>query len=94
MSWLFANILLPLFAPTGVCGAAVCELENSGWVAALLIFLLILSCLLASGGALFHTSLVVSPSASWLGHFRCMIASLVVTTLSATTYAIVHFVKI
>jgi hypothetical protein len=75
----------------GFCSAAMYEHEGYGWTYTALIALFVLSSLLASGRAVFHTDLIVPPGRSWLAHFRYMASSIVFTVISATGYALVHF---
>lgn len=64
---------------------------DSPWIFGLLLLTLVASSLLASCGALFQTSLRHCANERWFMHFRCLIASLVLTGGAATLFTLAHF---
>jgi hypothetical protein len=57
-----------------------------------LIIVLVISAILAAGGAVFPTSLQVPVGAVWHRHYLNLIASTLFTTLAAAGYTVIHFV--
>jgi hypothetical protein len=79
------------FVSMSFCAAGLFEADGSDWRTAALTFLLVLSSLLAAGGAMFQTSLRTPPGRHKFAHFRCLLASIVATMVSATVYTAVHY---
>jgi len=87
----------------GCCASALYEIvtppENqpfviagaTGWITGALIATLAVSALIATGGAVFFTPLPRPPQVKWWRHFRCLLASVVLTLLATSFYAVVHF---
>lgn len=65
--------------------------DDAPWISWLLVVTLVLSSLLASGGALYQTSITVPANQSRLGHFRCLWTSLVLTLTSGACLTVAHF---
>lgn len=90
------------WAAMGFCVSALYEIaepanpslaltrEVANWANAGLIVLLIFSAILASAGAVFPTPRAVPAGVRPVDHFAAMMASLVVTILSAGAYTAVH----
>ena len=56
-----------------------------------LIIVLVISAILAAGGAVFPTSLQVPEGVVWHRHYLNLIASSIFTILAAAGYTVVHF---
>ena len=56
-----------------------------------LIIVLMISAILAAGGAVFPTSLQVPVGAIWYRHYLNLIASALFTILAAAGYTVIHF---
>ncbi|WP_269633428.1 hypothetical protein [Pelomonas sp. BJYL3] len=65
--------------------------DLAGWANGGLIFLLLLSALLAAGGSVFPTVVNVPAGVRWPQHFATLLASVILTALAAAAYALVHF---
>jgi hypothetical protein len=80
----------------GFCASGLHEATASGgdeWLVGGLVLILVLSSLLACGGALFQTSLQEVEAPEWLGHYRCFIGSGLLTLMAAGLFAVAHFVR-
>lgn len=56
-----------------------------------LVIVLMISAILAAGGAVFPTSLRVPVGAAWYRHYLNLMASAIFTILAAAGYTVVHF---
>jgi hypothetical protein len=82
----------------GFCASALYEvaipLQKSvamEWINGVLIGLLTLSAMIATGGAVFLTPPRCPRGVKWYRHFKCLVASVSVTLVAAAFYAVVHF---
>lgn len=61
------------------------------WLNGGFILLLAASAFIAAGGAVFPTEIKPITKNNWHKHYRALVASLVLTCLSAATYCVVHY---
>ncbi|WP_256080202.1 hypothetical protein [Massilia sp. YIM B04103] len=85
------------------CAASLYELGIQSWVKAgtgislqgyliaCLIVLLVVSSLLAAGGAIFPTSNTRPAGIKWHQHYRCFLVSLALTFCASLAYILVHY---
>jgi len=82
------------WAAIGFCASGLHEASQSAeldWLIGTLVFTLILSSLLACGGALFQTKVQKVPFSAWFEHYRCLVGSLLVTAFAGGLFALAHF---
>ncbi|MBB3118756.1 hypothetical protein [Pseudoduganella violacea] len=65
--------------------------SGHGYLIACLIVLLVVSSLLAAGGAIFPTSNKRPAGVEWHAHYRCFLVSLALTFWAALAYILVHY---
>jgi hypothetical protein len=80
----------------GFCASAQYELAQrrptaDDWTGGLISALLVLSSLIAAGGAMFPTANAGVLGFAWIKHYRCFVASLVVWAAASTVYSAVHY---
>jgi len=77
----------------GFCAAGQYELAQQhvgpGWPHGLLTVILVLSSLLAAGGAMFPTA--ARCSSRWLVRYRCFVSSIALALIAGATYCAIHF---
>ncbi len=66
-------------------------ISGHGYLIACLIVLLVVSSLLAAGGAIFPTSNTRPPGVRWHAHYKCFLVSLALTFCAALAYILVHY---
>ena len=85
----------------GFCASALYEIAapagdpqpQSGtisWLSGALVGVLALSAMTAAGGAVFSTPVLRKPGVKWYVHYKCLLASLIMTFVAAPCYAWVH----
>ncbi|WP_147373775.1 hypothetical protein [Massilia cavernae] len=65
--------------------------ETGGYLNGCFIVLLTASALIAAGGALFPTAIKVSLDKPWFRHYQALATSVVLTSLAAGGYAVIHY---
>ena len=78
----------------GFCASGLHEATRNTdveWLIGTLTLILVLSSLLACGGALFQTTVRDVSGADWLSHYRCFFGSALLTMFAAALFAIAHF---
>jgi len=82
------------WAAIGFCASGMREVYGKAgteWILGILVLVLVLSSLLACGGALFQTSIREVRRTAWFSHYRCFIGSLMLTVCAAALYVAAHF---
>lgn len=80
----------------GFCASGLHEATVGGadeWLIGGLVLILVLSSLLACGGALFQTAVRDVRSGAWLGHYRCLVGSALLTLLAAGLFSVAHYAR-
>lgn len=80
----------------GFCASALHEISGVvgfDWLNGGLILILVLSSLLACGGALFQTTIHRAGDGAWARHYRCFIGSAFLTACAGSLFAVAHFSK-
>jgi hypothetical protein len=80
----------------GFCASAQYELAQrqpspDDWAGGTLSALLVLSSLIAAGGAMFPIQNSAVRGLAWLKHYRCFVASLFVWLAASAIYSVVHY---
>lgn len=65
--------------------------DTVNWLNGALVLLLAASAFIAAGGAVFPTKIKPVNKANWYKHYQALAASLVLTSLSALAYSVVHY---
>lgn len=84
------------WAAIGFCASALYELAQSpsghiGWLQGGLTLVMVLSSLIATGGAIFPAHRSDAAAVNWISRYRCLMASLVLCVAAGVLYTIVHF---
>lgn len=86
----------------GFCASALYEIAVPGtggsplptgtiaWINGALVGVLALAAMTAAGGAVFSTPPRRTPGVKWFIHYKCLLASLIMTLVAAACYALVH----
>src|SRR5471032_3363937 len=82
-----ASGLYEIFS-SGIKGWALTA--STGWLAGMLILILVISAMIAAGGAAFPKPAVPLPGIGTAQHFACFFASVAITLLAGILYAVVH----
>lgn len=84
------------WAAIGFCASALYELaqapsDHIGWLQGGLTLVMVLSSLIATGGAIFPAHRSGAAAVNWIWRYRCLMASLVLCMAAGVLYTIVHF---
>lgn len=80
----------------GLCASAQYELAQrppspNDWTGGSISVLLVLSSLIAAGGAMFPTKHSPKSGLAWIKHYRCFVVSLLVWVAAGAVYSVVHY---
>lgn len=80
----------------GLCASAQYELaqkspSSDDWTGGSISVLLVLSSLVAAGGAMFPTKHAPKRGLAWIKHYRCFVVSLLVWAAASAVYSVVHY---